>query len=182
MIVAIDATVLVFLFDREAKAPLNPETGQPVADCHARIEHLIAELQQAKAKIIIPAPALGEVLVYGEAKAPEWLQILSTSKHIRIAPFDTLAAVEFAAMERERLRIPKGAQAQRRKAKFDEQIVAIARIERADVIYSDDSDIRKLAGSIEVRGVGDLALPLSAAQIPMQFEQVEASDPHEAAD
>ncbi|MFX6011401.1 hypothetical protein ABTE87_22180, partial [Acinetobacter baumannii] len=48
----------------------------------------------------------------------------------------------------------------RTKAKFDDQIVAIARVERATVIYSDDADIAKLAGpSVTVIGMASLPMP-----------------------
>lgn len=181
MIAAFDATVLMYLFDANANAPQDADTGEPVSQCQARVSHLIAELQRAKAKIIIPAPALAEVLVYGKREAPDWLRILSTSKHFRIAPFDQLAAVEFAEMERLRLAsAPKRSQAEHRKAKFDEQIVGIARAEQVDVIYSDDSDIRKLAGDrMEVRGIAELPLPPSAAQLSIEFEQLEEAPPQQ---
>jgi hypothetical protein len=76
---------------------------------------------------------------------PELLRILSSSRHFRIAPFDERAAVEFAARQAERIAASERAPAATRtKAKFDDQIVAIA-VEGATTIYSDDEDISKLA-------------------------------------
>jgi len=46
---------------------------------------LITTLQQNRAKIIIPTPALGELLVKGREAAPEWLAILHKSRHFRIS-------------------------------------------------------------------------------------------------
>jgi hypothetical protein len=55
--------------------------------------------------------------------------------------------------------------ATRAKAKFDEQIVAIALAEQAEMILSDDSDIRALAPSrLTVKGIADLELPPEEAQ------------------
>jgi len=169
VIVAFDASVLVFLLDENASSPLG-EDGNPIAECKARVSHLIAELQRSKAKIVIPAPALAEVLVYGGSAASAWLSILNTSRHIVIAPFDERAAVEYAEMERTRLAGPRIG-VPRQKAKFDQQIVAIARVEGAKLIYSDDRDIRRLwAEQHQVIGVGDLPLPSVDAQIQLQFD------------
>ena len=76
----------------------------------------------------------------------ELLRILPSSRHFRIAPFDERAAVEFAARQAERIAASERAPAATRtKAKFDDQIVAIAAVEGATTIYSDDEDISKLA-------------------------------------
>lgn len=165
MIVVFDASTLVFLFDPDANAPVNPATGQPLGHCQQRIKHLISGLQKAKAQIIIPSPALAEILVYANEAASEWLSILNRSRHFRIAPFDQLEAVECVVMANARRLGVRLTQPEKRKAKFDEQIVAIARTNMATLILSDDSDIKKLVGdSILVRGMADLDLPPEDAQ------------------
>jgi len=52
------------------------------------------------------------------------------------------------------------------KVKFDHQIIAIARTEGTEVIYSDDEDIRRFARAqgIEVIGIAALPLPPEDAQ------------------
>jgi predicted nucleic acid-binding protein len=178
VIVAFDASVLVYLLDENARAPQG-ENGEPIEHCQTRVSHLIAELQRAKAKIIVPAPALAEVLVYGGAAAPDWLSILNTSRHIRISPFDERAAIEYSVLERARVAAPRSGKP-RAKAKFDEQIVAIARVEGATTIYSDDSDIRKLWGDGgQVAGIADLPLPPQDRQIAMQFDPQVNDEPDE---
>jgi len=170
MIVVFDASVLVFLFAADASPPIDQATGESVTYCAERVTYLIAELQRAKAKIVIPAPALAEVLVYGGTAAPGWLRVLSTSRHIRITPFDQLAAIEFAEMERVR-RGARPPEVSRAKAKFDQQIVAIARLEGADVIFSDDAHIRSLAPEpMIVRGVADLELAPAGRQAELIFD------------
>lgn len=171
MIVAFDASVLVYLLDEHAEAPKG-DNGEPVGDCQKRVSNLIAELQRAKARIIVPAPALAEVLVYGGTAGPEWLSILNTSRHIRVSPFDERTAVEYAVMERERVSASHR-RTPRAKAKFDQQIVAIARVEGAERIYSDDADIRSLWGDEDqVVGIAALPLPPQDAQLSIEF------DPH----
>lgn len=157
MIVAIDASILIFLFERDANAPIDQITGEPLLRCYDRVNNLIAELQANSAKIVIPTPALAEILVNAGEAGPEWLRIIEKSPHFVVSQFDKLAATEHAARMIERPRpIPQG----KRKAKFDDQIIAIARLAGAEVIYSDDGDIRKDAGAgIRVIGTCDLPLP-----------------------
>jgi PIN domain. len=166
LIVAFDASTLIYLFDDQAAAPADPSSGKPVERCQDRVEHLIERLAKAKAKIIIPTPALAEVLVRAQDGAPERLRILKSSKHFKIVPFDERAAVEFAATQTARqIAGSKSPSSSRTKAKFDDQIVAIAAVEGVTEIYSDDSDIAKLAGShMKVFGMRDLALPPEDAQ------------------
>ena len=164
MRVAIDASVLAYLFDGQVSAPVGPD-GQVIGDCKERVEHLVAELQQSKATLIVPAPALAEILVYAGAAAPDWLATLTGVRCCRIAAFDTLAAIECADLARERMIHGPTSDVSKRKAKFDEQIVAIALVERADEILTDDDHIRKLAGTrLTVRGVADLPLPPQSQQ------------------
>jgi predicted nucleic acid-binding protein len=161
LIVAFDASMLIYLFDENASSPEDKETGKSVTHCQLRVKHLILTLQQAQAKIVIPTPALAEILVRAQVGAPERLKILKESKHFRIASFDERAAIEFAATQATRiLSGTKPTQGLRTKAKFDDQIISIATVEGAVKIYSDDEDIFKAAASkFEVIGIADLPLP-----------------------
>lgn len=161
MIVAFDASILIYVFDPQANAPNNPITGKPVDRCHERVNHLLATLQQQDAKIIIPAPALAEVLVRISTGVPDLLRILHTNKYFRIAAFDERAAIEFAVSQADRLKSGnRHGSSSRTKVKFDDQIVAIAAVENVTIIYSDDGDISNLAkGRFEVVGIGDIPLP-----------------------
>lgn len=172
MIAVFDATVLVYLLDADAKAPLDPSRGAPIECCADRVNHLLSELQEMKARIVIPTPSLAEVLVKAADAAGEWLAQLNRSRHFHVVPFDARAAVEYAAMESERLRVAgRRTAATRAKAKFDAQIVAIAAIERATVIYSDDADIATLsAGRFDVKGVLSLPLPPQPPQLGLPFK------------
>jgi hypothetical protein len=172
LIVAFDASILIYVIDEQAKPPIDPATGNPVDRCNDRVMHLLESLQQQNAKIVIPTPALAEVLVRAAKGGPDFLRILSSSKHFRIAPFDERAAVEFAARQAERIAANARAPATTRtKAKFDDQIVAIAAVENATTIYSDDEDIAKLAeGRFGVIKIAAIPLPPEAAQGKLPFE------------
>jgi hypothetical protein len=58
------------------------------------------------------------------------------------------------------------------KVKYDRQIVAIARGEGADITYSDNNDVRKLAtqAGIAVRRIAELPLPPEMAQGRWDFQ------------
>lgn len=177
MIVAFDASILIFVRNANANAPLDPATGKPVERCQERVEWLIETLQQANGRIVIPTPALAEVLVRAGSSGPQLLQKLGASRHFRVVAFDERAAVEFAARQAERLnsglRLPAPTRA---KAKFDDQIVSIAIVEGATTIYSDDEDIAKLAaGRIQVIRLGAMPLPAGHGQAALPFG--EPSDP-----
>lgn len=162
MIVVFDTSVLIFLFEKDANGPHDPETGEPLPLCYERVNHLVEELQKAKAKVIIPAPVLAELLLKAGDATQEWLQIIDKAPHITVAPFDTIAALEHAVRMGERGKLPG---AEKRKAKFDEQIIAIAAVNRAEVIYSSDGDIKSGAGSdIRVVDLYDMSLPPETRQ------------------
>ena len=169
MIVAVDAGVLLHLINPDLPAPVDPETGERPTDCAARVEALIDRISRQGGRLVIPTPALSEMLVKAGAAGPEWLARLSAKRAVRIVPFDQLAAVECAALAAKRGQRP-GAQT-RAKAKFDEQIVAIAVVEKCDEIVSDDDDIARLAPpGIVVHRLASLPLPPEAAQHKLPFD------------
>jgi hypothetical protein len=79
-----DATALLYFLEHEAKAPLDPATDTPVTDAKARIDFLITTLENRRETIVIPTPALSEVLVHAGEAGPEYLEILK--RLIPLAP------------------------------------------------------------------------------------------------
>jgi predicted nucleic acid-binding protein len=144
MLVVFDTTFLVPLLDPQVK-------GTGAVD--VRISHLVATLDKQKAKIVVPTPALSEVLIGAADAAPAYLEILSRHSRFRIAPFGERAAGD-----------KKEGSSNWAKVKFDRQIVAIARIEGAERIYSNDDDIERLGkkDGIDVIRLDKLALPAAA--------------------
>jgi predicted nucleic acid-binding protein len=168
LIAAIDASVLLLMFDPESGVPLDAD-GEPVDRCKERVDHLVDRLSRSGGRLLVPTPALSELLVGAGAAGPEWMSRLNNKRAIRIVPFDALAAVECAALARDRA--SRNSTSPRAKAKFDEQIVAIAKLHGAVEIYSDDSDIRKLASpDIAVIGIAELPLPPAAAQGSLDWD------------
>ena len=157
MIVATDASVLLYLIDPDLPAPQD-EDGQPVTKCKERLDYLLDTMSKRGDVLVIPTPALAEMLTRADTVGSDWLATLHNKKAVRIAPFDEMAAIECAALARTRK--SRNPSATRTKAKFDEQIVAITVTSRAEEILSDDSDISALAPpGIVVRGIAELDLP-----------------------
>ena len=94
--VGLDADFLSLLLHPNPRIPLDPSTGKPVERAKERVKHFIATLEKTREKIIIPTPALSEVLVLATDRASEYLTELTTSYGFEIAPFDQVAAVEAA--------------------------------------------------------------------------------------
>ncbi len=157
-----DATALLHLLDPAAGAPIDPATNEPLIDAKARIDFLIVTLEAQGETIIIPTPALSEVLVHAGGAGSRYLEILNNTRCFRVEPFDQRAAVELAAMTRDAIAagdLRAGTDTTRAKLKFDRQIIAIARTQGQTTIYSDDRDIAKLGGALGLEITPVYALP-----------------------
>lgn len=164
MTVAFDTTALLVA----VAPPDQVQTcvrGLVVPDAKARIDHLLRTMQKAKTTLIIPTPALAEALVrLDPLVGARFIERVSKTSSVKLAPFDVLEAMEAAAMASEDLATGDkrgGAKGDYQKVKVDRQIVAIAKFHGASTIYSNDADIRALARrhGIDVVGVEELPLP-----------------------
>lgn len=161
--VLLDATAFSLLVNPDAQVRDDPATGQPVTDAAKRFQFLRSQIEKSGNTILIPTPALAEVLVSVGDAAPAVLEILNRSGRFRIADFDTRAAVELAAMTRESVRVgdkKSGSTEPWQKVKLDRQIIAIARINQVEKIYSDDDGIRKFAALIGMEVIQTWEMPL----------------------
>jgi predicted nucleic acid-binding protein len=153
-VVVFDASFLIML--------LNPKV-KGAGETDARLTYLIETLEKRKDDIVVPTPALSEVLIGAGDAAPAYLDILSKSARFKIAPFGSRAAVEAAARHREAITAgdKKEGSASWAKVKFDRQIIAIAKVEGAERIYSEDGDVVRLgkAEGFQVYRLVDLAEP-----------------------
>jgi len=176
--VVFDTSVLLLALDPSTDLPLDPATNAPLARAAERVEYLIHQLAEDKQTIIIPTPVLTEIMVYAGAAGSKWLQYFNGTAVFRIAPFDQRAAIEAAlsirdSLDRGGLRIDAtDSGVSRGKVKFDRQIVAIARVEGADAIYSDDDHIAAIgkAAGLRVFRTRELDLPPQDPQQSMKFD------------
>jgi predicted nucleic acid-binding protein len=155
MAVAFDATILIDLF--------NPRLE---GDRRAKLDYLVVELQKKRTKILVPTPALTELMVRA-GKAREEIHLkLSGKSPFQITPFDSRGAMECALLLEDALNAGEKKQITKTKFKFDWQIVAIAASHDATIIYSDDPDIARYGkrANLVVIKTDDLPLPASALQ------------------
>ena len=96
MSVAFDASILLPLLFSGVRGPIDPATKQPIEHCRERIDQLVSELDKNHTKVIIPTPALSEILVYADHAGPKYLEQLRQSRAFKIEPFDERAAAEVA--------------------------------------------------------------------------------------
>lgn len=168
--VVVDATILLLMLRPETPIPADPK-GVQIDRPVERIAAFVNSLQKSRTKIIIPAPALSEILVRaGAAASQEIVERLQKFSVFQIEPFDARAAIEVAAMTRDAIgrgRKKENPDATWAKLKYDRQIVAIAKVVGATAIYSDDGDVRTIAAeaNIPVIGIADLPLPAQSAQM-----------------
>ena len=172
--VLFDATMLLLFLSPNTPAPLDPKTGKQVAEPKKRIDYLVQTLQEARTKIIVPTPALSEILVRAGKAGSSYLPIIERSSAFRIAPFDTRAAVEVAIMAREASEKGKkkiSPAVTYAKIKYDRQIVAIGKTLSVTAIYSDDRELKALAESqsIKAYGIAELPLPPEDSQTKLGF-------------
>jgi predicted nucleic acid-binding protein len=162
--VAFDASFLILMLDEEAAANQGtPRLGE-------RIDLLLDQLSKSRSKILIPTPALSEFLAKADVAILD--KIHATSSFV-IAPFDERAAIEAAEMTKNSIRerdkkdpVFAGTWS---KIKFDRQIVAIAKVEGVDAIYSTDPDVEKHAKKVGLPCYGIVDLPSApSVQLPLK--------------
>src|SRR5258708_7106943 len=88
--VGFDTTFLALMFVPNAK--------HPIADARERVNFLLSELNGRGDQVLIPTPALSEILV-GSGKARNTIiQQLTNNPRFILASFDLRAALELALM------------------------------------------------------------------------------------
>jgi predicted nucleic acid-binding protein len=143
-----------------------------------RVDHLVSELSKKGEQILIPTPALAEMLVHAGNAAGAYLDELQKSTKFKIVPFDIRAAVEVAldiAASIKRGDKRSGAAGTWAKANFDRQIAAIAKGGDAHTLYTDDDDVERHAKrmGLEAKRLHDLPLPESKTPLLDLIDEAE---------
>lgn len=168
--VVFDANFLIFFLDPKIKGGAGTDP---------RIDFLVANIQERRDRIVVPTPALSELLVGAKDAAPAYLDVINRSRFFRIEPFGERAAVEAAAMTRDAIiratKLDPATQSSWAKVKFDRQIVAIAKVVGATSIYSTDPDVAKHAREAGIPSVSleDLPNPPMPPQIELDLVPTE---------
>lgn len=163
--VVMDSTALLLLFYPEARPPTDPATGQPLLHCRERLDLLLRTLSKAGVVVAIPTPVLSEILIVAGRDKPRVLNEISTTPSFSILPFDERAAVELSELVDADLRSSRtlSPHETRAKVKFDNQILAIAKVAGVTTIYTDDESLGRKAKANGLSVVKTLDMPLPAA-------------------
>jgi len=162
----------VVVFDTSFLVPLLDPRVKGVGQIDAKLAYLVETLDKQKDVVIVPTPALSETLIGAGDAAPQYLEILSKTPRFRIVAFGSRAAVEAAERHRQAKSKDKKEGAESwAKVKFDRQIIAIAKVEGAERIYSNDSDIYRLAKAEGLDVVRLQDLPDPPAKTPDLFDR-----------
>lgn len=180
--IAFDASVLCLTMYSNAGIPADFRTKQPIVSAKERVDGLIARAEKDGEIILIPTPALAEVLIVVAPDIQPYMDKLENQAFFKIVPFGPRAAIEVAM--RTKLAIKKGDKRDgvRRdwdKVKYDRQIVAIARVEGAAVIYSTDEDIHKHGEiwGVKVLNISDLPIPAKQGELYEKKSGVTPTNP-----
>jgi predicted nucleic acid-binding protein len=164
-VVVFDANMLIAL--------VSPDTPP---EHRSRLNHLVNTLGEARSYVGIPAPAFSEFMVDSEQATSEVLAALRRKQWIRFLPLDEKAAIEAAFIARSviaRSGKKRGASKKTwQQIKVDRQIVAIAKANGADAVYSDDAELRTEARSygIQAHALIEIPLPPEEKQLKLGLE------------
>jgi len=168
-VVAFDNTILSLLLFPDAKL-------QGVEFARERVLGLMQKLVAAREQVLIPSPALCEALVTEGVDPGQVLEEIRKYACLRIGDFDQRAAIEMALRLRQAIQARdsrEGLPSTKSAMKFDRQIVAIALVNGARVLYSDDAGVQKFAArcSLPVERTGDLPVPAMQNDLPFDSQQ-----------
>jgi hypothetical protein len=169
--IALDTTALSLLFVPGATA-FRAGSRKPIKHAKERMDALVERIAQEQGVILIPTPALSELMVKIPENIDALLKQLRTSPWFRIEAFDAAAAVEVAIRTAKAIASGdkrEGIEAEWAKVKFDRQIVAIALVSGASGIISDDPHVQAIGErwKTDVKSVEDLPLPPELVPPPL---------------
>jgi predicted nucleic acid-binding protein len=143
-------------------AATEPELVPKEKDDRAKFQLLLRSLDEQKTHIIIPTPVLAEVLMKRFSERARLIQALRRSPRITLAEFGAAAAAVSAELMARKWPKPsdRSAEWSRHRLKFDLQIVAIAQVNNAAVVYTTD---KQLAAHCRTEGMAALGF----ADLPM---------------
>ena len=177
--VVFDAGILILLLQEGSRSPVDPQTKKPISRPKDRIEYLKECLSREKSKILIPTPALSEFLVNAGAALEKYVDDIANETCFAVVPFSQRAAIEAAAAIYQAKQIRRKQDDQQKAAwqrvKIDIQIVATAKVNAADVIYTTDTGVIAQAEAMEIPAIhlADISLPPTDPQQEIDFDKTD---------
>jgi predicted PilT family ATPase len=164
--VAFDNTFLTLLLDPTSQVRPNPVTGAATLYMPGRISSLIDDLTVRGDKLIIPAPAIAEVMCRVNPPSKVMAK-LGAYKCIEPYAFDQKCALTLGEITQKSREEIKDARLlndwTRQRVKVDLQIVAVALTYGADTLYTDDDSQTAFAEMCGMNVMHTWNLPLNEA-------------------
>lgn len=175
MTVGFDNTMLSILLNPDGKIPDDPNTGAPVIEAKARAEAVVHVVQKQRRRIILPAPALAELLTAIGPDAQQYVNVVSRSRVFEVGNFDARCAAELALLNRDTFKAHDDREKLEpyQKRKVDRQIIAICKAYGVTELYTDDRGLSSRARMCGITPISicEIAIPDSARQGEFQLEQ-----------
>ena len=175
--VAFDNTMLSVLLNPSGKPVYVPGTDTPLEFAVERAESVVAQIEKARRKIVLPAPACAELLTAIGPDAQQYINLVGRSRIFEIGNFDARGAAELALLNRG---VFSAADARdnldsHQKRKVDRQIIAICKVYGVSELYTDDKGMAaraRLCGITPI-SLSEVPIPDTARQHSLELEQHE---------
>lgn len=160
--VAFDNTMLSVLLNPNSGSVYEPGTGSPLDCAKERAESVVAQLEKARRKIILPSPACAELLTAIGPDAQQYLNVVGRSRVFEIGNFDARGAAELALINRGVFADDDGRNGNdtNQKRKVDRQIIAICKVYGVTELYTED---KGMANRARLCGI----TPISLSEVPI---------------
>src|ERR1017187_5117531 len=161
LMVAFDNSVFCLALHPDAKPPVGVDRAKE------RIDYLLDGLKNSGDRVIIPTPAFAEFLILAGTDGPAYVAAIRDNAIFRVFPFDEKSAIknadaELAARSKGNKR-GSAVGAEWQKVKVDRQIIAVAKVNNASCLYTDDPDIMNLGRDFNLPVVRLSELPIPPA-------------------
>ncbi len=175
--VAFDNTMLSVLLNPEGKPVYEPGSTTPLDYAKERADSVVALIEKARRKIILPSPACAELLTAIGPDAQQYLNVVGRSRVFEVGNFDARGAAELALLNRGVFADQDRANGNdtNQKRKVDRQIIAICKAYGVTELYTEDKGMAnraRLCGITPV-SLSEVPIPDTARQGKLELE------PHE---
>ncbi|MDQ7731310.1 PIN domain-containing protein [Halomonas sp. SpR1] len=170
---ALDANVLMQLLGIIGNSLYCPRTKQEITNAEGRADALLERFSDPGFQLLIPAPAMAEVLV---KVAPElqqaYIDFVNNTTSLSIIPFDTRSIIECARLfdAQEAKQLKKGGES-KAKIAVDRQVVAIAISNGAKELWTHDKTVFKKASRVGLVAKSLADIEPIPAQKAMEFSE-----------